>query len=92
MHDLGAADATICYQATALGLHTHQMAGFDHDVARRLFEIPDDYHLGSVNAIGYLGDPAALTMDYQREQEQSPRHRKELTDFVFSSWQKPLDF
>jgi len=92
MHDLGAADATICYQATTLGLHTHQMAGFDHDVARRLFGIPEDYHLGSVMAIGYQGDPAALKMDYQREQEQTPRSRKQIGEFVFSAWEKPLEF
>ena len=29
LYDLGAAEATLCYQATALGLHTHQMAGFE---------------------------------------------------------------
>jgi nitroreductase len=91
LHDLGAADATICYQATALGLHTHQMAGFDHDVARRLLEIPDDYLIGSIMAIGYLGEPSALTMDYQREQEMTPRNRKQLSEFVFSAWERPAD-
>jgi nitroreductase len=91
MHDLGAADATICYQATALGLHTHQMAGFDHEVARRLLQIPDDYLIGSIMAIGYLGEPSALTMDYQREQEMTPRTRKQLNEFVFSAWEQPAD-
>jgi nitroreductase len=91
MHDLGAADATICYQATALGLHTHQMAGFEHDVARRLFNIPEDYLLGSVMAIGYLGEPSALTMDYQREQEMIPRSRKPLNEMVFSEWDQPAN-
>ena len=91
MHDLGAADATLCYQATALGLHTHQMAGFDHAVARQLFNIPEDYHLGSVNAIGYLGDPAALKVEYQRNLETVPRTRKQLNEVVFSGWEQPLD-
>jgi nitroreductase len=91
MHDLGAADATICYQATALGLHSHQMAGFDHDLARQLFNIPDDYHLGSVNAIGYLGDPAALKVEYQRNLEEVPRTRKPLNEIAYSEWDHPLD-
>lgn len=91
MHDLGAADATICYQATALGLHTHQMAGFDRDVARRLFAIPEDYHIGSVMAIGYLGEPSALQLDYQREQEMKPRTRKSLSEFVYSGWEQPAE-
>jgi nitroreductase len=92
MHDLGAADATLCYQATALGLHSHQMAGFDHDVARQLFSIPDDYHLGSVNAIGYLGEPDALKVEYQRNLEAAPRTRKPLNEIAYESWEKPLDF
>jgi nitroreductase len=92
MHDLGAADATICYQATALGLHSHQMAGFDHALARQLFGIPEDYHLGSVNAIGYLGEPAALKVEYQRNTEQVPRTRKQLSEIVFSEWEQPLEF
>jgi nitroreductase len=92
MHDLGAADATICYQATALGLHSHQMAGFDHTVARQLFNIPEDYHLGSVNAIGYLGDPSALKVEYQRNVETVPRNRKQLGEIAFSAWEQPLDF
>jgi nitroreductase len=91
MHDLGAADATICYQATALGLHTHQMAGFDHDVARQLFSIPEDYHLGSVNAIGYLGNPSDLKVEYQRNLETVPRTRKPLSEIAFSAWEQPLD-
>ena len=91
MHDLGAADATICYQATALGLHTHQMAGFDHAVARQLFNIPEDYHLGSVNAIGYLGEPAGLKVEYQRNLETVPRTRKPLAEIAYSAWDQPLD-
>jgi nitroreductase len=91
MHDLGAADATICYQATAVGLHSHQMAGFDHAVARQLFHIPEDYHLGSVNAIGYLGEPADLKVEYQRKLEQGPRTRKQLSEVVFTEWEQPLD-
>ena len=43
LYDLGASAATLCYQAIALGLFTHQMAGYDRDVARKLFDVPDDY-------------------------------------------------
>jgi nitroreductase len=89
LHDLGAADVTICYQATSIGLHTHQMAGFDRDVARKLLAIPEDYLIGSVMAIGYQGDPSALTMNYQREQEMMPRSRKELGEFVLAAWDQP---
>jgi len=91
LYDLGAAGATLCYQATALGLHTHQMAGFDRDVARKLFTIPQDFMLGAVMALGYLGDPSALEMEGQRQQEVAPRSRKAVSEFVFSAWDQPAD-
>ena len=87
--ELGAAAATLCYQATALGLHTHQMGGFDRDVARKAFNIPDDFLLGAVIALGYQGNPSVLTIPFMVEQETSPRQRKPLTDFVFSAWNEP---
>jgi hypothetical protein len=68
------------------------MAGFDHDLARQFFNIPDDYHLGSVNAIGYLGEPAALKVEYQRNLEEVPRTRKPLNEIAFEAWDQPLEF
>jgi nitroreductase len=50
LFDLGAATGFITLQAAALGLHTHQMAGYDQDVARKAFQIPDEYAFGSVMA------------------------------------------
>jgi nitroreductase len=91
LYDLGAAAATLCYQATHIGLFTHQMAGFDRDLARRLFEIPEEFMLGAVIALGYQGDPSSLIHDYMREQEISPRQRKPVSEFVLSSWDQPAD-
>ncbi|HWG20240.1 MAG TPA: nitroreductase family protein [Terracidiphilus sp.] len=91
LYDLGAAGITICYQAVALGIHTHQMAGFDRDVARRLFNIPDDFLLGAVMAMGYLGEPSAITVPSLLQQEIVPRTRKPLQEFVLSAWDQPAD-
>jgi nitroreductase len=91
LHDLGQAAMTVCYQAMALGIFTHQMAGFDRDVARRLLAIPDDYQLGSVMALGYQGDPAALPEEMLKS-ETEPRTRKPLDAFVFSAWDQPVHF
>ncbi len=85
-YDLGAAAATICYQATALGLFTHQMGGYDRDVARKALAIPEDFIFGAVIALGYQGEPAALTNEQMLAQETSPRQRKPLSDVVFSAW------
>jgi nitroreductase len=89
LYDLGAAAATLCYQATHQGLFTHQMGGFDPGVARRLFAIPENFLLGAVIALGHQGDPAALAQEQLREQETAPRHRKPLSEIVLSSWDTP---
>ncbi len=90
-YDLGAAAATLCYQATALGLHTHQMAGFDRNIARNSFAIPDDFILGAVIALGYQGEPSALTIPQMLQQEVGPRQRKPLSEIVLAAWGTPAD-
>jgi nitroreductase len=89
LYDLGAAAATLCYEATALGLHTHQMGGYDRDIARKAFDVPDEYIFGAVIALGYQGEPAALTVPQMAQQEVAPRTRKPLSDIVFSAWNQP---
>jgi len=91
LYDAGAAAATLCYQATALGLHTHQMAGLDRDAARRAFNVPAEYIFGAAIALGYQGDPLTLTVPFMLEQEVSLRSRKPLSEIVFSAWDKPAE-
>jgi nitroreductase len=91
LFDLGAASSYLTLQAAALGLAAHQMGGFEADAARKAFAIPEDYILGSVIALGYQGEPAALPNEQFLAQELAPRQRKPLKDFVFSSWGAPED-
>jgi nitroreductase len=86
LYDLGAAASYLTLQAAELGLSTHQMAGFDHDAARTALEIPEEYALGSVIALGYQGEPAALANEQLLAREVAPRERKPVTEIVFSSW------
>lgn len=88
MHDLGLATAMLMVQATHLGLHTHGMAGFDHEKARAAFGIPAEYEVGAVIAVGYLGDPESLA-EGMRERELEPRQRKPLEEIVLTDWAKP---
>jgi nitroreductase len=88
LHDTGAATANLALQATANGLHTHSMAGFDAEQVRASFAIPTDYEIGAVTAIGYFGDPASLPEHLQKI-EVAPRQRKPLEEFLFSDWEKP---
>jgi nitroreductase len=91
LHDTGAALANFALQATADGLHTHSMAGFDAEQLRASFAIPSDYEIGAVTAVGYFGAPAGLP-EYLHKMEVSPRQRKPLEEFVFSDWEKPAQF
>jgi nitroreductase len=90
LHDAGAALATMALQATALGLHIHGMAGFDHDRARTELGIPADFDIAAFSALGYLGSPDNLP-EGLKQQELAPRTRKPLADVVFTTtWQTPF--
>jgi nitroreductase len=86
VYDLGAASSYLTLEAAALGLATHQMAGYDRDAARAAFGIPEEYTLGAVIALGYQGEPETLGQEQMLAQEIAPRQRKPLKDFVFSAW------
>ncbi len=91
LYDLGAAAAYLTLQAASQGLVAHQMAGFSHETARSLLEIPENYALGSVIALGYQGEPAALPNTKLIERELAPRERKPLSEVAFSAWDVPAN-
>jgi nitroreductase len=92
LHDVGQAIANLTFQATALGLVVHQMAGFDVEKARREFSIPQDYEPVAAAAIGYPGYSAELP-EKLRKKDASPRERKALTNFVFEGgWGHPAEW
>ena len=89
VHDLGLAAGNLLVEATARGLHVHQMIGILPDRARELYEIPETAEAWTALAIGYKGDPAKLP-DALRERDLTPRQRKPLTQFVFTGkWGQP---
>jgi nitroreductase len=83
VHDLGLASATLTLEATARGLHVHQMIGILPDRAREVYHIPEGVQPTTALAIGYAADPGTLP-DKLRERDLAPRARKPLTEFVFS--------
>jgi nitroreductase len=89
LYDLGAAASYLTLQAAALGLATHQMAGFDTEAARNSLGIPGEYAIGAVIALGYQGEPEALSDQNMLDQETKPRARKQLGEIVFSAWDEP---
>ncbi len=88
---LGQAVAHLSVQASALGLHTHQMGGFDGAKASQLAQIPEGYQLVTITAVGYFGAVDDLADEGLRTDELAARTRKPLRDFVFSEhWNQPL--
>jgi nitroreductase len=84
MHDLGAANATLFLEATALGLHGHVMGGFDREKVRRDFNLPDNLTPGVVIALGYLGEAEQLEEPFL-SREKAARTRKPVAEFAFQN-------
>ena len=89
-HDVGLAAENLVLQAQAMGLVTHQMAGFDAARAREVLGIPEGFEPVAMVAVGHPGDPSTLP-DPLGEREAAPRERKPLTAIAFGAgWETPL--
>ena len=58
----------------------------------KALEIPEDYALGSVMALGYQDEPGNLSNEKLIENETTPRTRKPLSEFALTAWGEPADF
>lgn len=79
--DAGTAWGYLSLEAYRQGLITHGMGGFDKDKARELLEIPAEYDINAVVAVGYH-DPTTLLSD-RNQQREVPSDRKPIESFVF---------
>ena len=87
--DAGAAEANLLIEATARGLITHPMAGFDADGARSAFAIPEAVRPLMVIAVGSLDDYATLAPEIA-ERDAAPRSRAPLPEVAFTgTWGQP---
>jgi nitroreductase len=84
-HDLGLAAGGLLVEATARGLHVHQMIGIEPERARELYRIPAEAEALTALAIGYAGDPAAAGDPRLAERDRAPRARRALREFVFGA-------
>lgn len=81
-YDTGAAAFSMMLQATALGLMTHQMGGYDEAKLRQALNIPEGYVPMAVMAVGYAST----------EQTPPERKRKSLKENFFAgSWGKAFE-
>ena len=78
--DTGAAWENIALQAASMGLVTHGMQGFDYEKAKKELEIPEDYSIEAMIAIGKRGKKEDLPKELQ--EREIPSARKFLKDII----------
>jgi len=71
--DTGAAWAHLALQATSLGYQAHAMAGIDLARARESLNVPDNFCIQIIIAIGKQADPARLPEDLRKREMPSDR-------------------
>ena len=81
-HDLGAANENMFLESFNQGLIMHEMGGFDVQKAREVFNIPEDYEVGIMIAIGYQ-DIHDVLPERLREKAFTPRQRKPLSEIAY---------
>ncbi|MGC5017586.1 nitroreductase family protein [Micromonospora sp. DT47] len=74
-YDLGQAMAHLTVQATALGLHVHQLTGLDRATLAAELALPPGVRPLVVAAVGRLGDPFSLPEEL-RHREAALRRRR----------------
>lgn len=79
--DTGAAWENLALQGFLNGLVVHGMEGFDYERAQKELQIPKDYQVEAVCAVGRPGNISELPLDLQKREELSDR--KKVNEFVF---------
>ncbi|NRD78956.1 nitroreductase family protein [Bacillus sp. BRMEA1] len=79
--DVGTAWGYLSLQAVKEGLITHAMGGFQKDLARETLNIPNNFDVQVVIAIGYQGEKEALPEDFQPREQ--PSNRRPLKETIF---------
>lgn len=81
-HDLGLAVGNLLMEATARGLHVHQMIGVDSEAAAKEFGVPVSAEVLTALAIG-RADRSATRDAELAPRDDSPRSRRPLNEFVY---------
>jgi nitroreductase len=78
--DTGAAWENLALEATSKGLAVHGMQGFDYEKARKDLEVPDNFDVMAMIAIGKKGPKDQLPP--QLQEREYPNDRKPLKEIV----------
>ena len=73
--DAGSAWMSLALQGSMKGLVVHGMEGFDKNKAKEVLEVPDNYSIEMMFAIGQLGKKEDLSEEMQKMELQSDRKK-----------------
>ena len=91
LYDVGQAAAHLTLQARAMGLHSHQFAGFDHEALAADLGLPPTHALLTGVAIGIQGDPAGVD-ERTAARDEKARERRGLAEIArVGTWDEPWD-
>ncbi len=82
-HDLGAASASLTFEATARGLSVHQMIGIEPEQARKAFGLSESVEPFTAMAIGFAGDASQVEEVYS-QRDARKRERKKLDEIILA--------
>ena len=87
LFDCGLATENLVLQAVKEGLYAHPIAGFNPLVVKEKFNIPEDFIVITLVAVGYPGDDASLN-EKHRQLEHGPRIRKPESEVIsYNVWE-----
>jgi nitroreductase len=89
LFDCGLAVENLMLQAFKESLYAHAVAGYDPLKVKAAFQVPEEYIVITLVAVGYPGDESALG-DKHRELEHGPRVRKPEAEVIcYNEWSLP---
>lgn len=80
LSDTGCATGLFMMEAERRGITAHPMAGFNRTAAQEAFQIPDDFEIVHVMAIGWPGD--AHLLSEKNQQRNHPQPRKAIEELL----------
>lgn len=88
-YDTGAAWMSLALQGSLMGFVVHGMEGFDYDRARTALEIPDEYQVEAMIAIGHPGRLEDLSEKHRAMESPNSRHPIETRVFEHTFGNRP---
>jgi nitroreductase len=79
--DTGAAWENLALQGSFMHLVVHGMEGFNYENAQKNLNIPDDYTIEAMIAVGKPGKTELLPEEMQKREQ--PSDRKKVSEFIF---------